>query len=117
MCGALLSCNNVVRVDDTQKTTTLKESDLEKGTTYQGVETCEEGTTLAQKDLAAGRLKYIFAGFGSRQPLAKNLHEMYGIEIIAMEGILEKPNRCYNDVMYVEIQKQFGQDAFNKAME
>lgn len=115
--GILMSCDNVIRVKDTQEKVGLKESDLRKGTLYRGIETCEEGEALAKKDLAAGKINYIFGGFGSGQTLAKNLEKMYGIEVIRLEGIIEKPNRCYNDIMYLEIQKKFGQDAFNRASE
>lgn len=112
-----MSCDNVIRVKDAQEKVNLEELDLERGTLYQDIKTCEEGEALAKKDMEAGNIKYIFGGFGSRQPLADNLNEMYGIEVIRMDGILEMPNRCYNDLMYIEIQKRFGKDAFNKAME
>lgn len=117
ICGTFLSCENVIRVEDSKEKVTLKESDLNKGTLYQGIQTCEEGEILAKKDLEVGKIKYIFGGFGSRQHLAENLEKMYGIEVIRLEGIIEKPNRCYNDVMYIEIQRKFGLDAFNKASE
>ena len=42
---------------------------------------------------------------------------MYGIEIITVQGILGKVNHCYNTKMYKEIQRKFGEDAFNRAME
>ena len=45
------------------------------------------------------------------------LEELYSIEVIRLQGIIALPNRCYNDIMYKEIQRKFGQDAFNKAME
>ena len=117
VCGAFLSCDNVIGVKDAQEKLSLEESDLERGTLYQDIRTCEEGEALAKKDLEAGNIRYIFGGFGSRQLLAENLHAMYGIEVIRLEGVLEKPNRCYNDLMYIEIQRKFGRDAFNKAME
>ncbi len=78
------------------------------------MQTCEEGENRATEDIKQGKLRYIFGGFGSRQPLAENLKE-YGIEVIKIEGIIGLPNRCYNDIMYLELQKRFGQDVFNKA--
>lgn len=110
-------CNNVVRVNDKEKTKTIKESDLTESENYNGIKTCEEGQELAKKEINDGKIKYIFSGFGSRQELPKNLQKLYGIEIIKVNGVLGIPNKCYNDLMYKKIQEKFGQDAFNKAME
>jgi hypothetical protein len=115
----LIGCNNVVRVNDKEKENSkiIKESDLAESENYNGIKTCEEGQKLAEKQINAGNIKYIFSEFGSRQELPKNLEKLYGIEIIKVSGVLGTPNKCYNDVMYKEIQERFGKDAFNKAME
>ncbi len=109
-------CNNIVRVES-HKNTNLRDSDLTEPTNYDGIESCEEGRELAKKELREGKIKYIFGGFGSRQKFPKRLSELYDIKIITVEGLLGTPNHCYNKVMYKEIQKRFGKDAFNKAME
>jgi hypothetical protein len=113
------SCNNVVRVNDqnNDEKQIIRQSDLEESENYYGIETCEDGEELAMKDIENGNIKYIFSSFGSRQDLPKNLESLYGIEIINVSGVLGKPNKCYNDIMYREIQRKFGKDAFNKAME
>jgi len=105
-----------VRVES-HKNTDIRDSDLTNSTNYNGIKSCEEGQELAKKELQEGKIKYIFGGFGSRQNLPKKLKELYEIEIITVEGVLGIPNKCYNDLMYAEIQKRFGKDAFNKAME
>jgi len=112
-----VGCNNVVRVNNKENTKIIKESDLTESENYNGIKTCEEGQELAKKEINEGKIKYIFSGFGSRQELPKNLEKLYGIEIIKVDGVLGIPNKCYNDLMYKEIQEKFGQDAFNKAME
>ena len=65
-------------------------------------------------EIEKGKLKYIFGSFGSKQELPKNIEENYDIEIIKINGLLSTPNRCYNNIMYKEIQKRYGQDAFSK---
>jgi hypothetical protein len=113
------SCNNVVRVNKTvnNENETIKESDLTESENYKGIKTCEEGQELAQKELKEGKLKYIFSSYGSRQNLPKKLESLYSIEIINTQGVLGIANSCYNDIMYKEIQRRFGKDAFNKAIE
>ncbi|WP_025744135.1 hypothetical protein [Aquimarina pacifica] len=111
-----IGCNNVVRVES-HKNTDIRDSDLTEPTNYNRIKNCEEGQELAKKELREGKIKYIFGGFGNRQNLPKKLKELYEIEIITVEGVLGIPNKCYNDIMYAEIQKKFGKDAFNKAME
>lgn len=114
-----ISCNNVIRVNnkETENTRIIKESDLTEPENYKGIKTCEEGKELAKKEIKNGKIKYIFAGYGSRQELPKNLEMLYDIEIINVGGVLGLPNDCYNDVMYKEIQSKYGNDAFNRAME
>lgn len=114
-----ISCNNVVRVNKNEQESSkiIRESDLTKPENYKETKTCEEGKDLAKKEINAGKIKYIFSEFGNRQELPKNLEKLYGIEIIKVSGVLGIPNKCYNDVMYKEIQERFGKDAFNKAME
>ena len=97
--------------EDDQKS--IKNSDLEPATNFEGIQSCEEGEEKAQSDLKEGKLRYIFGGFGSRQALAKNL-EKYGIEVIKLNGVVGIPNDCYNRIMYKEIQKRFGNDIFNR---
>jgi hypothetical protein len=114
----LLGCNNGVGVKNTgDDDKIIKDSDLSEPENYNGIKTCEDGQELALKDLEEGKIKYIFSGFGSRQELPENLKKNYGIEIIKVNGVLGIPNNCYNAIMYQEIQKKFGNDAFNKAME
>ena len=115
----LVSCNNVIRVDEKNKETnrSVRESDLTESVNYNGIKTCEEGENLALKELEEGKIKYIFSSYGSRQELPKKLNQLYGIEIINVEGVLGIPNKCYNDKMYEVIQSKFGKNAFNKAME
>jgi len=91
----------------------LRDSDLGAATNFEGIQTCEEGELKAMADLESGKLRYIFGGFGSRQPLAENLQKL-GIEVIKTQGVVGLPNNCYNDIMYKEIQKRFGQDVFNR---
>ncbi len=114
-----ISCNNVVRVNDTKNENmrTIKKSDLGESENYNDINTCEEGQELAKKEINEGKIKYIFSSFGSRQQLPKNLEKRYGVEIVKVKGVLGIPNNCYNDLMYKEIQKKFGKDAFNKVME
>jgi len=116
---AFVGCNNVVRVNNKEADNNriIKESDVTESENYNGIKTCEEGEILAKKDINEGKIKYIFSAFGSRQELPKNLEKLYGIEIIKADGVLGLPNKCYNDLMYKEIQKKFGKDAFNKAIE
>ena len=92
----------------------LEMTDLNPGGNYNNIETCEEGKDLATKEIEKGKLKYIFGSFGSKQELPKNIEENYDIEIIKINGLLSTPNRCYNNIMYKEIQKRYGQDAFSK---
>jgi hypothetical protein len=94
----------------------LRESDLTGSTNFENISTCEEGRSKAETDLKSGKLRCLFGSFGGRQPLAKNLKENYDIEIIILDGVLGVPNECYNQVMYKEIQKKYGQDVFNKEM-
>lgn len=94
----------------------IKESNSTEPTNYSEITTCEEGKNKAYEDIEKGKLCYIFGGFGSRQELAKNLEENYDIDVIRLEGVLGLPNSCYNDVMYEEIKKRYGNDIFNKAM-
>lgn len=112
----LVGCNNVVRVDE-QEEYIFTDADLNSPENYKGIETCEEGKELARNELDDGELKYIFGSYGSKTKLAKKLQELYRVEIIETDGLLGIPNHCYNDVMYKEIQKRYGQDAFTKALE
>jgi len=112
----ILGCNNVVRVNEKEQIK-LTKSDLAEPENYKEIETCKEGKELAKKDIEKGQLKYIFGSFGSKQELPKKLNKLYNIEIIKTNGLLGIPNDCYNDIMYQEIQKRFGKDAFNKALE
>jgi hypothetical protein len=95
---------------------TIRESDLIAATNFEKISTCEEGRSKAETDIKNGKLKYLFGSFGGRQPLAKNLKENYDIEVIILDGVLGIPNECYNQVMYKEIQRKYGQDIFNKEM-
>jgi hypothetical protein len=97
-------------------TSTIRASDLGKSTNFESISTCEEGRSKAKKDIEDGKLRFLFGSFGARQPLAKNLKEKYDIEVIVLGGVLGLPNECYNQIMYKEIQKKYGQDVFNKAM-
>jgi len=114
-----VGCNNVVRVNNKEKENTkiIQESDLTESENYNVITTCEEGEKLAKKEISEGKIKYMFSGLGITQKLPKNLEKLYGIEIIKVGGVLGIPNKCYNDLMYREIQEKFGKDAFNKAME
>jgi hypothetical protein len=114
-----VGCNNVDRVNNKEKESTkiIQESDLTESENYNGITTCEEGEELAKKEISEGKIKYMFSGFGSTEKLPKNLEKLYGIEIIKVGAVLGIPNKCYNDLMYREIQEKFGKDAFNKAME
>jgi hypothetical protein len=114
-----VGCNNVVKVNNKEKENTkiTQESDLTESENYNGITTCEEAEELAKKEISEGKIKYMFNGFGSTQKLPKNLEKLYGIEIIKVGGVLGIPNKCYNDLMYREIQEKFGKDAFSKAME
>ena len=94
------------------KTTILK-SDIEPSINFEGIQTCDEGKEKARTDLENGELRYMFGGFGSRQPLAENLKK-YGVEVIKLNGLVGVPNECYNQIMYEEIQKRFGEDIFNR---
>jgi hypothetical protein len=112
-------CNNVVKVNNEEKENTkiIQESDLTESENYNEITTCEEGEELAKKEISEGKIKYMFSGLGSSHKLPKNLEKLYGIEIIKVGGVLGIPNKCYNDLMYTEIQEKFGKDAFNRAME
>ena len=99
-----IGCNNVERVNNSKKAQ-IEESDLTESNNYGGISSCDEGKELAEKELKEGKLKYIFGGFGSRQNLPKKLKELYDVEIVEVSGVLGIPNKCYNDVMYAEIQK------------
>ncbi|MCK4664134.1 MAG: hypothetical protein KAT68_14800 [Bacteroidales bacterium] len=109
VCLVSFSSNNKVNV--------IYESDLKEATNFEEIETCEEGRIKAEKDIKNGKLRYIFGSYGSRQPLARNLKKDYDIEIIEVDGVIGMPNECYNQVMYKEIQKRYGQDVFTKAFE
>jgi hypothetical protein len=113
-----VGCTNVIRENNKEKVDlkTIKASDLTEPENYKGIKTCNEGEELAKKEIKAGKIKYIFGGFGSRQELPINLQKLYGIEIIKVDGVLGIPNKCYNDLMYKKIQEKFGKDAFNKAL-
>jgi len=111
-----VSCDNVVYVDE-KKTFELDEEDLSGTKDYKEIENCEEGRELARKDIEAGELRYIFGTVGTQLGNADKLEEMFNIEVIRMEGIFGVPTSCYNQVMYEEIQRKYGQDAFNRALE
>lgn len=96
---------------------TINASDLKPATNFEGIQTCEEGREKARNDIENGKVRQIFGSLGSRQPLAKNLKIKYNIEIIEVEGVVGIPNECYNQIMYEEIQRRYGKDAFNKAYE
>ncbi len=113
----LIGCNNVIRVNEKNEIINIKETDLKQSENYKGINNCEEGYNLAEKEIQGGKLKYIFGSVGGRQELPNKLEKQYGIEIIKLEGIIALPNRCYNDIMYKEIQRRFGKDAFNKVLE
>jgi hypothetical protein len=97
-------------------TSTIRESDLTAPTNFENISTCEEGRSTAETDIKNGKLKYLFGSFGGRQPLAKNLKENYDIEVIVLDGVLGVPKQCYNQVMYKEIQRKYGEDIFNREM-
>ncbi len=113
-----ISCNNVTRVNQkhNNEKIVIEETDLKESDNYKGIKSCQEGYDLAKKEIKIGKIKYIFGSIGSRQELPNRLEELYSIEIIRLQGIITRSNRCYNDVMYKEIQRKYGNDAFNKAM-
>ena len=111
-----VSCDNVVHVDE-KKTINIDAEVLSGSENYKGIENCEEARELARKDLEAGELRYIFGSIGTQLGNADKLEEMYDIEVIRTEGVLGLPNTCYNQVMRKEIQRKYGQDAFNRALE
>lgn len=98
-------------------TVTLKQSDYSvKAKGYEGIQTCNEGELKARKHIKEGKLRMIFGKFGSRQSFPKKLNELYGVEIIYVEGVIGIPNDCYNNIMSEEIRKKHGQDALENAM-
>lgn len=119
LSSILMSCNNVVRANSTStdEKSIVEDYNLTESENYNDLTTCEDAKQLAVKDIEDGQLKYIFGSYGSQQELPKNLERLYGIEIIKVKGSRGKVNGCYNDIMYKEIQRKFGTDAFNKAME
>lgn len=110
--GILLLVSITVYASQTQKLE-LHYSDLGEATNFEGIETCDEGAEMALADLEEGKLRYIFGGLGSRQALAESLKKL-GVEVIKTQGVVGLPNNCYNDIMYKEIQRRFGQDVFNR---
>lgn len=115
----LMSCNNVIRANssNTDEKSIVEDYNLTESENYNDLTTCEDAKQLALNDIENGQLKYIFGSYGSQQELPKNLERLYGIELINVKGARGKVNGCYNDIMYKEIQRKFGKDAFNMAME